>query len=618
MPDKRPLRIPADVDSYASNPPFAIAGDDGSWELRFVLARPVSSESNLWLVVHGGRHFKNAWPGLQTVEPDGEGYVEVCSESDALKPLGASEDGGVFSFAVPTQGLEQGSRITASLWDTIVPTMAQPNKFFALMAMPPDAELATPLLQGDDYPEKVVGACMVDIVGGETRTLRAVAPSRAVPGFKISMLFRVEDQFGNVASRAPDTGVEEPSELIPVPGSSCCRMRTIAPDLQGVYRLEVEDPHTGTAAFTNPIEFAYSGPRILWGSLHGHTEMSDGVGSLERYLSYMRDECALDFAATADHDHLEGTPDELWSITQETVARFNDPGLFTVFLGYEWARWRKLGYGDRNVYYLNDHRPMFRSEDGHYPHPQELFAALEHEEALIIPHHPAHPGNHNDWRFHDPEKERLVEIYSIWGCSERDSSGQSGCMSEPHTGWQPSGFVQRALSLGWRVGFTADGDDHTGHPGDMTIRPRGQTGGLTAVYAEENTREAIWDALRKRRCYATTGERMILDFSLDGNPMGSEINISSNPERANGRTLKVRVFGTAPIQRIDIVRNNVDVHTVTPAELDSEFEWTDTDSLEDVNLAPTEHSPVPFTFYYLRVTQENGQVGWASPIWVLP
>ena len=264
---------------------------------------------------------------------------------------------------------------------------------------------------------------------------------------------------------------------------------------------------------------------------------------------------------------------------------------------------------------------MFRSDDGHYPTPPDLFAALKDETALVIPHHPANVGNHCDWKDHDPTKERLVEIYSVWGSSERSAAdGNPFSMTGRPENEVHDGFVQRALAMGWRVGFTAGGDDHLGHPGDDSVHTdmRGRyKAGLLAVYSKDNTRDSIFEALYNRRCYGTTGPRIIADFQVNGSQMGSELSVREHASLAHSRTIAVSVHGTDRIARIEIVRNNEDVHVVQPNQLDASLEWTDTEPLSQINLPPAEHSSQPFTFYYVRITQADGEMAWLSPVWIL-
>lgn len=82
------------------------------------------------------------------------------------------------------------------------------------------------------------------------------------------------------------------------------------------------------------------------------------------------------------------------------------------------------------------------------------------------------------------------------------------------------------------------------------------------------------------------------------------------------REFGVRVHGTAGIRAVEIVRNNREVHGRPGDGLDAVFEWTDTEPLAEINLPPARFAARPFTFYYLRVTQDDGQMAWASPIWI--
>jgi len=633
---QRPVRIPEDVQLGIAEPPVAKAGEKDSWLLNFVLAKAIPDSEKLLLYVHGKRNNKGAWAHLQTDSPSQEGYVCLKQASgEMLRPIETGQGGGFVAFEVPKGGLRSGEHMTAELGGppgAVAPTLSLPDKFFLLVAGSPD-EWRKPVTLYGEVLESIAGACLIHVVGNKAARIRACAKSQAGAGGEVSVLIRPEDEFGNVACEEPGDlivrvgGRELKARRVSVSHSTCCVLEGIVLPQPGIYRLQVEDVSRALRAVTNPVEWS-AGPAadsVLWGMIHGHTEMSDGAGSLDHYFTYMRDECGLDFGATGDHDHLRETSDAMWGLSQEAAARYNEPQRFTTFLGYEWAKWRRNGDGDRNVYYLNDRRPMFRSDDGCYPTPKHLFEALRGETALIIPHHTADVGNHCDWKDHDPEKERLVEIYSRWGNSERSVHKgnpfpvQGGDPTRLDSGEVPAGFVQRALELGWRVGFTAGGDDHFSHAGDDTIageKPWNYRAGLMAVWARDNTRESVWEAMWSRRCYATTGARMIVDFRVNGQPMGSELRLAEHPELASKRTIRVSVHGTAPIRSIEIVRNNQDVFTHAGGGLDAAFEWTDADALDKVDLPPALYSAVPFTFYYVRVTQADGEMAWASPIWV--
>jgi hypothetical protein len=174
--------------------------------------------------------------------------------------------------------------------------------------------------------------------------------------------------------------------------------------------------------------------------------------------------------------------------------------------------------------------------------------------------------------------------------------------------------------MGWFVGFTAGGDDHTGHPGDESIVPDGAVrhkAGLMAVWADSNCKEDIWNAMWNRRCYGTTGARIILSLNINDNPMGSILDAKENAEYKKIRSIKIEVCGTNLIKSIDIIRNNKDIYSYKPEKLDVIFEYQDTVPLEVINLPKTKFCKTPFTFYYIRITQTDKEMAWSSPIWII-
>ncbi len=120
---------------------------------------------------------------------------------------------------------------------------------------------------------------------------------------------------------------------------------------------------------------------------------------------------------------------------------------------------------------------------------------------------------------------------------------------------------------------------------------------FAAVYAKGIDRESIFEALRARRTYAAT-DKILLDFSIGGYVMGEEMDPAASPE------LAVAVEGTAPIAQIDVIKNNKILYTVSPSVRTAHFTFRD-DAYHGED-----------SYYYVRVTQTDKNMAWASPIWV--
>ena len=293
---------------------------------------------------------------------------------------------------------------------------------------------------------------------------------------------------------------------------------------------------------------------------------------------------------------------EMWADMKRVANQRNEPGRFTAFLGYEWTNWI---YGHRHVVYGGDDGALYSSFDERFDRPEELWAALRGQDAITIAHHSAGGPVPTDWRVApDPALEPVTEVVSVHGSSEAADS--PGIIYRPVAG----NFVRDALDRGYRLGFLGSTDGHDGHPGLSHLA--GANGGLVAVFAEENTRAAIFEALRARRVYATNGERMLVRFSLDDAEMGSVVAAGDAD-----LTLRCRVVGTEPIERIDVIYGGRIVDPETGA---SQLIGVVADAIpaggrrvfyfegEVPGLEPGE-------YVYLRVVQQGRGVAWTSPIW---
>jgi len=411
------------------------------------------------------------------------------------------------------------------------------------------------------------------ILSGPPAKMVAILPSDAAVGQECRLVVKLEDAWGNVCEGVgggvklsaegdvPLDGLPAAADFDPAGDSVLC-LEGVRPGKAGVVRVAAVAEDGLLSAVSNPMLVSGSTPRPrrFWGDLHGQTAEGVGIGSVNDYFTFARDRAFIDFASNQANDF--DVQPASWAEICEAARRFNEPGRFVSFLGYEWSG-NSAGGGDHNVIFLHDDEPMRRSSHANvydlsdldtdcYPI-DELYKAFRgRDDVLIIPHV---GGRCADLRRHDADLEPLIEIYSCWGLFE----------------W----LIEEAMRRGMKVGFVANSDDHKCRPGASYPGTSifGVYGGLTCVFAEELTREAVWKALLARRCYATSGQRIILDVEIEGHGMGEEVQLDHRP------TLRCSVIGTAGIEDVEIRRGTETVysHPAAPcAEPSNRFKiyWT--------------------------------------------
>ncbi|HUT73477.1 MAG TPA: CehA/McbA family metallohydrolase [Armatimonadota bacterium] len=370
----------------------------------------------------------------------------------------------------------------------------------------------------------------------------------------------------------------------------------------GTHTFTITDPRTGISGRSNPIEVTASAPdlRLYWGDLHSQTFFSDGLRMPEELYHFAQHEGFLDVFALSDH--FEWLTDAQWEYFTRVTNDFDKPGRYVTFVGVEWTSSK---HGHRNIYYPGSGGPVLRANDPGMEHLEQLFAAARQHRALVVPHHSANAEMGVNWDgLHDPEHERLVEIYSIWGNSECPAQDGNPRPILPQGGERRGQHVVDAVARGRKLGFIGGGDIHDGRPGDDLHMYRDwqqpsltRRQGTMGVWARELTREAVWEALWNRRVYATTNVRVILRFEVCGAPMGQTVS-ASGP-----RSIRVRAASELPIARVEVVRDGREAFTLTPDAC--EVDWAAEDAATD---APT--------YYYARVTRTDGEMAWSSPVWV--
>ncbi len=371
------------------------------------------------------------------------------------------------------------------------------------------------------------------IEGTQVAYVHPTAPSIVRAGERFELAVRSEDDRWNRATGAiPAYEVSlngRSVRTIPAGTDGLVVLRDLQIDQTGTYRFDVRSVDGKLTARSNPIWVEQNpATRVYWGETHAHSGYSEGMGSIDRFYTWGRDDARLDFAGLSEHD--VWLDDSEWRAMNDAVRRYTEPGRFIAFLAYEWTVNRTNG-GHHNVFFRTpgrDRVPAQMAYDLSLLY-QGLRSKYLTKDVLVIPH--AHQAA--DWRRSDPDLERVVEIASMHGTFE----------------W----FGNYYLRQGYEVGFVGASDDHRTRPGYSGGMPNGalqQMNSLVAVRAREKDGNAIFDALRDRRTYAASdAQRILLDFQLNNQPTGQRIPYSDE------RRIHARFSGTSAVDRVELIKN---------------------------------------------------------------
>jgi hypothetical protein len=260
--------------------------------------------------------------------------------------------------------------------------------------------------------------------------------------------------------------------------------------------------------------------------------------------------------------------EEWWERITDASAAHNDPGTFVTFPAFEWHGDRRQ-YGDRNVLYREEGAGLVDADDL-----ADLHDALRASDvaAMAIPHHTGYQVGERgaDWSALDPEHSPVMEIYSGHGSSEGVGTPVAMADNDDMGPRTSGGTFQDALAAGYSLGVVAS-NDGPGLPGSWG-------NGVAGVWAPELTREALWTALRERRTYGTTGDRIALWWELDGHPMGDAV----APGDLEERSASVTVDCPRPLERVELIHDGevIDVYDHLDRDTESdvrrvlvEFGW---------------------------------------------
>ena len=339
---------------------------------------------------------------------------------------------------------------------------------------------------------------------------------------------------------------------------------------------------------------------VYFGDIHGHSWQSDGMGDPNEAYLRARDVFHDDFHVLSDHDNFVGKRlmDGEWQQQKDLADHYNQPGKFSTLYGQEWTSPRttaKHGWGHFIVYSADPKTPLFDHKSNEYRDLPQLLEGIKPYNAITIPHHIGWTGVR--WEAWDENIIPVAEICSVHGAYEFE-----GNTPIAHRGGIKGCFHRDGLARGLKIGVAGGADQHglIYHHG-ICWKRNVYRSGITGVWAKELTREAIIEAFRKRRTFATSGVKILPRLTVNGRIPGSEIKADTTPE--------INVDVTVPsdegkLARIELIRNGETINTSTEKKQRSFYTFKD------------EKCPKGANHYYLRILLTDNNMAWTSPVWV--
>ena len=354
--------------------------------------------------------------------------------------------------------------------------------------------------------------------------------------------------------------------------------------------------------FTYQAPVTLDGYQLYFGQLHAHTNISDGAGSVTEAFDHASDVDNLDFLAVTDHsnsfdnesdasvdlgaDLLSSETSSEW-VQGHKAAKDATKDDFVGIYGFEMT-WSD-GFGHINTFNTPGFESRSNNEFGNKSGSTEGYQnyydkLVEVEDSLSQFNHPGTTfGDFQDFAFYDPQVDQRITLIEV-------GNGEGAIGS---SGYFPSyEYYTRALDKGWHVAPTNNQDNHKGNWGDSNTA-------RSVVLASNLTEEAIYDAIRNYRVYATEDNDLSILYSLNGNAMGSILN-----KQESGVTLTAQITDpTDPADmKVEVIVNGglvIGTQTLSGGSGTVTFRFDSND----------------YSYYYLRITQADQNIAVTAPVW---
>ena len=520
-----------------------VAGEYATYRLVFTVG---ASGVGTGGVIRIGTDSDTDWGLPQVHDPSGADYLNVTAPDSAEVATQVIDlvTANVINTGRP---LNEGEEIAITFGDrsgggpgSRSQTFIEPRRYFWFEV---DADGSGDYVPINALPE-------LSVIGGEAIRLVVVAPSDAAAEEEFRISIKAEDRWGNPANayrgnvKISGAGVavgtneahfdDDCGGIVWIDG---CRITE-----PGEHRVIAEDDDAGLKGVSNPIIASEEVPdyRLYWGDPHGG-QVVDSY-KIADFFKYARDVAGIHFAGFQRNDPAITTG--AYEVQQQAEREHYEPGRFVPLPGYEWSATYDRG-GHHNVYFRRFDQDLRRSGHADHLDPWDIDTDLPHVlvlheqkpayDIVVTPHV---GGVAADLQWHEPQIEPALEITSTHGQFE----------------W----FLRESIERKYKMGFVGGSDCYTGRPGDdhpgYQLR-RYQKAGLAGVYATELTLDGVLNAMKARRCYATSGVRIVAVVTADGHFMGSEYSTTSSPE------ITVKVVGAGPLERVELFRGLELIHS---------------------------------------------------------
>ena len=358
--------------------------------------------------------------------------------------------------------------------------------------------------------------------------------------------------------------------------------------------------------------------QLYFGQMHSHTQYSDGAGTLDSALSYIRslpESANVQFVAFTDHSNYfdskndpnveaalydaslvkDSDASHSWATYKKTVADFNaDPANsdLVAIAGFEmtWSggpghinTFNTAGVVSRNNSTLNN-----KTDDAGMKAYYALLSQEEGADSISQFNHPGTTfGNFKDFAYWDPVIDSRMYTVEVG-----NGEGQIGA-----GGYYPS-YEQyiMALDKGWHVAPTNNQDNHKGRWGNANDA-------RDVILTDDFTEQGIYEAIRNYRVYATEDKNLELGYTVNGEQMGTIL--SEVPEKLSFNISVYDPDKTDSIASVELVVNSGKVA----------YSWSKDEIAAAGGILTTELAP-DYSYYFVRVTENDGDIAVTAPVWV--